>query len=89
MFLFSWSLVSAGLHDATDDAEGQRSGKISGLLHSNPGHDVSPQSEPLRRSSIKGSVLLSYTLVSLLTPAVSTHTESFGFGAQVLSFLSL
>lgn len=40
------TLVSAGLHDAADDAEGQRSGKISGLLHSNHGHDVSPQSDP-------------------------------------------
>ncbi len=34
-------LVSAGLHDAADDAEGQRSSDFSGLLHSNPGHDVS------------------------------------------------
>lgn len=38
-------LVFSGLHDAADDAEGQRSGKISGLLHSSPRHDVSPQSD--------------------------------------------
>lgn len=39
-------LVFAGLHDAADYAEGQRSRKISKILHWNPGHDVSP--EPLQ-----------------------------------------
>lgn len=39
-------LLSAGLHAAADDAEGQRSGSLTGLLHSNPGNDVIPQSDP-------------------------------------------
>lgn len=39
-------LVLAGLHDAADYAEGQRSRKISKILHWNPGHDVSPQPDP-------------------------------------------
>lgn len=43
-------LVFAGLHDAADYAKGQRSRKISKILHWNPGHDVSPQAdhEPLQ-----------------------------------------
>ena len=45
LIIIFFILVCAGLHDAADDAEGQRSSKISGLLHSSPRHDVSPQSE--------------------------------------------
>lgn len=33
--------VSEGLHDAADNAEGQRSSQISGILHRDPGNDVS------------------------------------------------
>lgn len=44
-FVASMALFSAGLHDAADDDEGQRSCEVSGLLHSGPGHDVSPQSQ--------------------------------------------